>query len=250
MALSSNDQTSIRNYILGQLSDDEQQKTEERLMLDDELFEEFETLKGELVDEYRAGGLRQNEREWFESHFLASSEGKKMYTFAVALNCIQRPAPAPQRLTWFEQLRSLLNKKTWTLAIATAAAVLIVIAVSVFISRPQPQTHVAVVLTNSAGRRGPGDVQIPRVTLNPNVAEVRASLTLPGSVAPGANYRVELDDGRNTKTVKLASQEGKSVVALIPAAELSRGYYALRLFVVGGDGSEQQIPGDYRFIVE
>ena len=248
MALSSNDQTSIRNYLLGQLSDDEQQKTEERLMLDDDLFEEFETLKGELVEEYRTGGLRQNEREWFESHFLASSEGKKIYTFAVALNCIQRPAP--QRLTWFEQLRSFLNKKTWTLAIATATAVLIIIAVSVFISRPQPQTHVALVLTNSSGRRGPGDVQIPRVKLNPNVGEVRASLPLPGSVAPGANYRAELDDGRNTKAVKLASQEGNSVVAVIPAAELSRGYYALRLFVVGADRNEQQIPGDYRFIVE
>jgi hypothetical protein len=248
MALSSNDQASIRNYLLGQLSDDEQQKTEERLMLDDDLFEEFETLKGELVEEYRTGGLRQNEREWFEHHFLASSEGKKMYTFAVALNCLQHPAQ--QRETWFEQLRSLLNKKTWTLAIATAAAVLIVIAVSVFISRPQPQSHVAVVLTNSAGRRGPGDVQVPRVTLSPNAGEVRASLTLPGSVAPGANYRAELDDGRNTKPVKLAGQEGNTVVAVIPAGQVPRGYYALRLFVTGVDGKEQQIPGDYRFIVE
>jgi methionine-rich copper-binding protein CopC len=247
MALSSNDQASIRNYLLGQLSDDEQQKTEERLMLDDDLFEELETLKGELVEEYRAGGLRENEREWFERHFLASSEGKKMYTFAVALNCLQQPAP--QRETWFEQLRALFNKKTWTFAVATATAALIVIAVTVFISRPQPQTHVAVVLTNSAGQRGPGDVQVPRVTVSPNTGEVRASLTLPGSVAPGANYRAELDDGRNTKPVKL-SQEGNSVVAVIPAAELPRGYYALRLFVIGADGKEQQIPGDYRFIVE
>jgi hypothetical protein len=250
MALSGNDQASIRNYLLGQLSDDEQQKTEERLMLDDDLFEEFQVLKGELVEEYRAGVLRQNEREWFESHFLASAEGKKMYTFAVALNCVQRPAPAPQRLTWFEQLRSLFTRKTWTFATAAAAAALIVIAVSVVPPRLQPQTHVAVVLTNSAGRRGPGDVQIPRVKLSPNAGEVRASLTLPASVIPGVNYRAELDDGRNTRTVNLAGQDGNTVVAVIPAAELSRGYYALRVFVVQSDGREQQVPGDYRCIVE
>lgn len=250
MALSTNDQAAIREYLLGKLPDHEQQKIEERLMLEDDLFQEFEISKTELVEEYCAGELGKTERQWFESHFLASSQGKQMYTFAVGLNCLEPSTPAPQRLTLSERLRSLLNKKGWTLAAATAAVLLIVVAVSLLVSRPQPQTEVAVVLTNTAGRRGPGDVQIPRVTLGSNAGQLRVSLALPESTARGGNYRAELDDGRNTKTVKLAGQEGNSVVAVIPAAELSRGYYALRLFVVDADRKEQQIPGDYRFIIE
>jgi anti-sigma-K factor RskA len=41
MALNNGDQVQLRDYLLGRLSGDEQQKIEERLMVEDELFEEF-----------------------------------------------------------------------------------------------------------------------------------------------------------------------------------------------------------------
>ena len=57
MALNDQDQARIRDYLLGHLSDEEQEKIETRLMTEDDLFEELEISKTELVEEYRAGEL-------------------------------------------------------------------------------------------------------------------------------------------------------------------------------------------------
>src|SRR5215217_1053773 len=96
MALSNHDQARIRQYLLGHLSDEEQQRLEERLMTEDDLFEELEISKGELIEEYCARELTQGEHQWFERHYLASAEGKQRYTFALALNCLKPPIPEPQ----------------------------------------------------------------------------------------------------------------------------------------------------------
>ena len=97
MALTNHDQAKIRQYLLGHLSDEEQQKLEERLILEDDLFEELEISKGELVEEYCAGELPEKEHHWFALHYLASPEGRQRHTFTVALNCLKRPVPAPKR---------------------------------------------------------------------------------------------------------------------------------------------------------
>ena len=78
MALN-NDQITIREYLLGKLSEDEQQKIEERLMTENDLFQEFEISKGELVEEYLANELSGEEHEWFEGHFL-SARGDRVWT--------------------------------------------------------------------------------------------------------------------------------------------------------------------------
>jgi len=44
MALNDHDQARIREYLLDKLSDDEREKIEERLMVEDALFEELEIL--------------------------------------------------------------------------------------------------------------------------------------------------------------------------------------------------------------
>ena len=72
MALNNHDEARIRDYLLGHLSDEEQEKIEERLMTEDDLFEELEISKGELIEEYRAGELSRNDHEWFAEHYLAS----------------------------------------------------------------------------------------------------------------------------------------------------------------------------------
>jgi hypothetical protein len=51
MVLNNNDQARIRDYLLGRLSDEEEEKIEERLMVEDELFEELEISKGEILEE-------------------------------------------------------------------------------------------------------------------------------------------------------------------------------------------------------
>jgi hypothetical protein len=249
MALSKHDQATIREYLLGHLSEDAQERLEERLMIEDDLFEELEISKGELVDDYRAGEFTREERHWFEQHYLASPEGRQHHVFALALDCVEIPGPAPKPLTFFERVGSIFERQRWVFATASAAALVLIVA-GVLFFRTGPQESLAFTLTSSATRRGAGDTQIHRITLNSNLGELRISLKLPEPPTPGTKYRAELDDRREIQNVKLAGQDADSVLVTIPARQLMPGYYALRLFAIEDDGTEQQIPGDYFFLVE
>ena len=155
------------------------------------------------------------------------------------------------RPTWFEGLRKFLTLHNWALVATTATAVVLVIAIAgVLTYRKNSGMVVSFALTSTAARRGPSHSEIYRLQLNPNVSELRISLTLPNTATAGASYRAELDDLRNTKAVKVVGQEGNSILVSIPASDVPIGYYALRLFSTAPGGSEQQLPGDYRFMVE
>lgn len=62
----------VERYLLGELSEQEQQQFEESYFADDTLFERFLAVKHDLVDAYARGDLAANKRERFEQHFLAS----------------------------------------------------------------------------------------------------------------------------------------------------------------------------------
>ena len=249
MALTENDQGRIRDYLLGQLTHEEEQRIEERLMYEDDLLEELQISKGELIEEYRAGELGSKENQWFERHFLASNEGKERYALAIALDCLESPSTVPERRSWLESLRKLFTIPTWGFA-AASVSVLVVIVGLWAVLRPAPQTSLAFTLTSSSAQRRPDENQIRRVVLSPNVGEVRISLTLPDSLPKASGYRVELDNGVSTNPVKVAGQNTNSIVVLVPAGEVPTGVYVLRLFATPQGGAEQQVPGDYRFIVE
>src|SRR5215212_1890197 len=164
MALTNHDQTRIREYLLGHLSDEEQQKIEERLMVEDELFQELEISKGELIEDYCAGELTEKEHNWFEQHYLSSPEGRQRHTFTVALNCLKRPVPVLQPVTLFEQLRSFFQR--WAVPIAATAALVVAIAVGWQLSRPKlntSPTSYAFTLNSTVGQRSPGDARYHRV---------------------------------------------------------------------------------------
>jgi hypothetical protein len=247
--ITNKDQIKVRNYLLGYLSDDDQEKIEERLMTDDELFEELEISKNELIEEYQAGELTQADRQRFGKGYLASPEGRSDYTFAMALDCIEKPAPAPKTSKFFDQLTSFFTPQRLKFA-GVGLSALIVIVIAAMLLRPGPQKSLALTLTSTAARRNASDPKIQRVTISPDVKELRITLTLPQSASQSTNYRAELDDRSQTKDVTLAAHDAGSVVAVIPASQLPAGYYALRLYEVKSDGKEQRIPGDYYFMVD
>ena len=251
MALSTNDQAAIRDYLLGQLPDHEQQKIEERLMLEDDLFQEFEVSTNELVEEYCAGELSPKERQWFESHFLASNDGKERHRLALALAGLEQPvAPTPQPLTWFERFSNLVSTQRWAFATTASAVVVLVILGAILIPRlGSPKSDVYLTLTNSALNRG--DAVLPtKVALPPNTGELRIKLMLPQSSTPtAATYRAELDDRNERKAVTVVASDASSVSVSIPANQLPRGEYALNLFIIT-DGAQQPLPGSYFFNVD
>lgn len=248
MALNTNDQARIREYLLGRLSDEEQEKIEERLMVDDELFEELEISKDELIEEYSAGELSQAEHEWFERNYLASPEGRQRYTFSRALGCLDQRqqrhiAPAPQPVSFFAQLRAFFNWRRWALA-AASAAMLLTIATTTFFLRRQP-VFVSFDLTSNVANRSPGARQYHRITLTPDIDEVRFTLQLPQSDTPRTAYVVELDNQTDFTTFTPLEQNQNTVLVTIPANKLSPGLYALNLQKRLPDGTLQREPWAY-----
>jgi hypothetical protein len=250
MALNNHDQARIREYLLGRLSDEEEEKIQERLMVDDDLFEELEISKGELIEEYSAGELSQTDRESLEARYLASPEGRQRYTFSRALESLPQrkpaPAPVPHRVSFFDQIRAYFNWRGWALAAGSAALLLTM--VTTYLLR-RPTVFVSVDLTSNIANRSPGARQYHPVTFPTNTDEVRFALQLPQSATPRSGYVVELDNQTDVTTFKPLAQNGNSVLVAIPTSQLPPGIYSLRLQGRLSDGTSQPEPWEYYFQV-
>jgi len=249
MALSIHDLSNIREYLLGKLTDEVQQATEERLMVDDELFQELEISKGELIEEYSAGELGLREHEWFGSHFLASHEGNERRLFTAALHTLARQNSTPEPIGPFDRLRAFFTQRTQLLRLATVG-VIITVATGLWVISTTPRNSLAVTLTNSTVKRATNEAQYQTITLKPDVGELKISLTLPESAKHAAQYRAELDDRYQTKSLTASGFDGNSVLVIIPARQVPDGLYVLTLYAMKSDGNEQAVPGQYFFEVE
>jgi len=125
MALNEHDQARIRDYLLGKLSENEREMIEERLMVEDALFEELEILKGELIEEYHEGQLTGKERDSFEHGFLSSSEGRQRQVFAVAIDTLEQHRQ-PQPVGLLERISNFFRKPQLAVPAVGLAAVVIV----------------------------------------------------------------------------------------------------------------------------
>src|SRR5687768_4296674 len=75
MAEITQENTEIRKYLLGDiLTDEKMREIEERLMTDDDFYQEFSIEEAELTQDYADGYLEADERESFERNFLVSDE--------------------------------------------------------------------------------------------------------------------------------------------------------------------------------
>lgn len=259
MALSNHDQARIREYLLGKLDEAEQEQIEERLMVEDELFQELEASKDELVEEYCAGELDQAERRWFEEHFLASREGQERRAFVLAMDCLQKPRPATigetnrerdiKRVTPFQRFKALFKSQQW--AMATVAAVVLVVGMVFLVtrlrSRGEGQTFAATITSHDL-TRGEQAPLPTRINLPPNTSVLRLRLQFTKPAAAGTRYQAELDDRVNRKPIDIVESDPESVTVALPAAMIPRGQYAVKLSIVTVDGNEQQ--RSYRFTIE
>jgi len=237
--ISKDDQETVRRYLLGHLTAERQQEVEQRLLTEDAFFEELEIGEDELIEEYLAGGLHDTEREGFEHYFLATPERQQNVRFAEVL---RRYSPQRQIYWW--------NNQTYLRAAATVAIVIMLAGVLWFLRyRAAPTPTIATLtltISNSDRAEGPQAAKTKR-----EVDELRIVLLLPERSTPAPRYRVELmTEMRETRILKVVKQDARSVSVVIPAAQLSRGQAAIRLFAISSDGSEQRISGSYLFTVE
>jgi len=255
MTLNNRDQERIRRYLLGHLTDEEQQTVEDRLMTESDFFEELEVSKDEIIEEYSGGELTAKERDWLEQHLLASPEGKQRRRFALAL---KRGKPEPPKTVplverFLTRLSDLWRTQPWAVAaIASAVAVIvvggIVLRATISTSQSTSGKFLPLTLINSSGTRSEETEPATRVSLPPDVDELRITLVLPESSPLASSYRVEAVSGINT--LSISGFNDKSVSVIIPAAQLRRGQYALRLYAIRADRTEERVSGNYFFTVE
>jgi anti-sigma-K factor RskA len=253
MASSEHDHDVTRRYLLGQLTDDEQQNIEERLLSEDDFFQEVELTKDELAQEYASGELTGKERQWLQENFLASPEGKQKHEFAKTFDEYVRNhrAQPAKRVSLIERLRTLWKTQPQLFtAAATSAVLVIAVGLYAIIPTSTPRSMAQLTVKNSQGTRStdPGSGQ-PSIKLKKDVLQLR--LMLPQAATPGSAYRVELSGDDNVpKTFETRAQETQSIIVEIPAAQVPRGQYVAIVFSIDANGNPQRIPGFYPFKVE
>ena len=113
-----NEEALVR-YLLGQMSEAEQEQVEAGYLGDREFFERLLAAEDDLIDAYARGGLPEAARERFENYFLRSAERRERVEFAREwLTFVSRPAAAKteaapgRRVSWRESLR-MKNFAVW-----------------------------------------------------------------------------------------------------------------------------------------
>src|SRR5258707_1321711 len=99
----------IRRYLLGQLSEDELQRLEEKMMADNEFFNTVLVTEDEVIEEYVQGELPEIDRVRFEASFLSTDEGRQKVAYATALTeYVKDVSPAADVI---DLLPSLISRK-------------------------------------------------------------------------------------------------------------------------------------------
>jgi hypothetical protein len=75
---------SFVRYLLGQLSEEEQTRMEEKYFDDKDWFEQLQLVESELIDSYVCDRLSERDREAFENGFLQLAERRERIEFAQA----------------------------------------------------------------------------------------------------------------------------------------------------------------------
>ena len=91
------DEKVIREHLLGNLTEEELSRAEERLLADDDYFELLNVMEEELIDDYISGDLTDEDRKQFEAHFLSTPARRDKLRFAQTLKeYVSRPTPVEE----------------------------------------------------------------------------------------------------------------------------------------------------------
>lgn len=262
----------IRQYLLGLLPQDQAGELEEQLFTDGELYEELLIAEDELVDQFLAGEMSEQEREAVERHFLQAPGRQEQLLFAGALKKYvsatapravkdlgagqqtinEAPSGEPREKT---SLLSRLFPRNPALAYSLAGALVLIIVggiwlVSRMVNRSnQPQTVWAIELAPGLQRDGGG---IKSFVIPVNVDAVRLQLDLAEDQYKSYEAVVLDIDGRSVSTgnnLKAQSANGRQIVALdVEPARLAAGDYRVKLSGLSAGGNLENL-GSYPFKV-
>ena len=127
------DELLLARYLLGNLTEEEQVRVEDRAFADRDYMGALNAAEADLIDDYVSGELAQADRRAFESRFLTSPQRRSKVEFAQALARVTAEAEpvasrVPQRpTTWLGLLNPI---RAWNPAMRFAGALGAVICVA------------------------------------------------------------------------------------------------------------------------
>lgn len=138
MSVTNEDEKLLRRYLLGQLTEAEQEDLEQRLFSDEELFDLLNAMEDDLTDEYVNNSLSGHDRERVESHFLRAPERKqkvkisqamqKYATNVSAAQAVARAQAPAEKVSWWQSLLASFRWRNPALAAFAAIALMLTLA--------------------------------------------------------------------------------------------------------------------------
>jgi tetratricopeptide (TPR) repeat protein len=120
----------LRRYLLGELSSDEEQKIEERLLVDGNYIEQMMMVENELIDDYLKGALPSSQREKYQTLFLATREGRQKIKTARVLKT--QLAKFRERKPAFLTRVQAIMARVFSPPVLQAVAALLVVGLGIF----------------------------------------------------------------------------------------------------------------------
>lgn len=232
----------ITRYLLGQVSDQERTKIEEKYFSDPGVLDQVLIVEDDLIDAYARGDLTQRERQLFESHFMVSQARREKAQMAKALmKCLSEELPPAEPKVSASWRPVLAKSFAVRFALATGLIVLAIATSWLFIQTRQLRNEL-------------GDAQRERVRLEQELADERAKSeqlaqelgrhkTISGPVEPvrGIEPKVAfvllpgLTRDRGEQLRKVVIPVGSRAVSFQLAIESSADYGQYRAELRGGE---------------
>jgi hypothetical protein len=168
MKVDSDDATNIRQYLLGELSEHEDEMVERRLLTDKTYFTQFLSVEERLTDEYASGSLSQSEKQKFEKRFLRAPERREDMAFARVFNRylteeagrMRAPMPEKDARGRIEHL-SIFSRPGWrTAAVTMAFAILLILAYGAWLLNKNAALRDQIMAEQSSAREREERLQI------------------------------------------------------------------------------------------
>lgn len=251
----------IRDYLLGNLSDDYRSEVEGQLLNDDLFFEELLVSENELVDDYFAGRLTEAEKQQFETHFLIAPERKAKFRFGRVFNkylelhdttAHTSEKSAAQSLSFLSRLTAAIGNPGAGLYWPSPRLVVISLVMIVFVgfgtywwwshrvSNLESGQQVASVSLTPGTLRSDGATQ--KVEITPDVGTLQIELRL--ASVEFTTYRAELlNEGATVSVVdglRPTTRNGQHSVVLT-TKPLGRGDYQVKLSGVSNSAQLQPL---------
>jgi hypothetical protein len=261
--IAEDDKNEIKRYLLGQSDEADEEQLELRLLTDTAFVEEFDIVADEIAVDYVAGRFEGEEKERVEKYFLRAPERQNKVKVMCELlhqGSLARGEEVADRAArraepgLLERARMFWTNQRLAVRLASTVAALVILVGAVFLLRPGREsnlTYATLNLTISDAERASDGTEVKSVKLPSGTDELRIQLTLPSQLIPAKSYRAQLyAPPAPERDLIITRKDTQSVEVVIPAAELKPDRYAIRLFAINADGSEERVRGSYSFRVE